>query len=150
MNEDLVKEIENISGFNFIDRKGEKVVKLFGKLTDQDFRAFVTVLRNYNKSFSIYDGLYPSMSDPGAYISYSQEKNELDGYWSMTLGNHGWSGGLYHIEESIIINQLNSLRRKNMITEIQIDKGVFLSNFNNVGDDMNEEINKILRQLHEG
>ncbi len=52
-------------------------------------------LKSHKLSIEFFDCLYPSPSDPGAYFSYSSLKNS----WEITLGNHGWSGGIYKIDE---------------------------------------------------
>lgn len=72
----------------------------------------LVILRNNKIAFAIYDSLYPSSGDPGAYLDYSQEKNEKANSWSMTLGNHGWTGGIYTIDEYIMARQILNLVQK--------------------------------------
>src|ERR1035437_9012508 len=86
---------------------------------DLPFNAFVTLLESMMKDgirFSFYDATYPSPSDPGAYFSYSP----TNGVWRMTLGNHGWSGGIYEVEAMVISSQLWSLYSRGALEPLQL------------------------------
>jgi len=62
------------------------------------------ILEKHKFKFDLFDLQYPQISDEGAYFSYTFDK-----VWKMTLGNHGWSGGIYTIDKNVIINQLTNL-----------------------------------------
>ena len=66
----------------------------------------------------------------------------------MTLGNHGWSGGIYIIDKKVIINQLTSLimLENNIVLEIQ--NANFLRHFTEKSDSENLEMNKKLEEIH--
>lgn len=101
-------------------------------------------LKQRQQRFALYDPLYPS--DPGAYFSYSPE-NAVEGVWQMTLGNHGWSGGIYQIGEQTLCLQLSNLAAKRMLTTIEIE-GVTLFSYALESVSKNSEINQRLRELH--
>lgn len=49
--------------------------------------------------FHIFEPEWPSISDPGAYITY----RPVDaGTWSVSLGNHGWHWAGYRVPENVV------------------------------------------------
>jgi hypothetical protein len=66
----------------------------------------------------------------------------------MTLGNHGWSGGMYQIEESIILKQLENLIKKNLIQDIKIERVVFFSKYKNAETNRNQIVNERILEIH--
>lgn len=109
--------------------------------------AFVTFLESMMKDcikFSFYDPMYPSPSDPGAYLSYSP----TNGVWRMTLGNHGWSGGIYEVEATAISSQLWSLYSKRALEPLHLENVGFASHYETEPQSKNEVMNRKLRELH--
>ena len=69
-------EIAKLKTFTIADRQGVKIVEIAREATFEDITELLLVLRKHRIAFAIYDPYYPSPSDPGAYLDYSQEKNE--------------------------------------------------------------------------
>lgn len=144
----LKTSLENIQGLTLVEKLGIRYVKFLKLITHESLEQLLYILKTNNLSFHFYDVFYPSMSDPGAYLSYSQEKNETKNCWSMTLGNHGWSGGIYHINESTIIIQLGNLVNRKVLNEIKIDNVAFFSHYNIVGSQLNDTENNKILEIH--
>lgn len=94
-----------------------------------DIRDLLNVLRREKYQIDFHDHVHPTISDPGAYFSYSTEKSIDDNHWSMTCGNHGWSGGIYQITDFILARQIISLIKKEELTRIQISDATFVSHY---------------------
>lgn len=107
----------------------------------------LTAIRRHSGEFSVHDPLYPSVSDPGAYFSYSTS-GALDGCWSMTLGNHGWTGGIYQIRDDVIIAQLDDLLALGMLDSLGIDHVHFLSGRPPQPAGANDEQNRFILAIH--
>ena len=108
----------------------------------------IKLLKTHKIDFSIFDPLYPSSSDPGAYLSYSATEINIEGNWQMTLGNHGWSGGIYQIPEEVILIQIKNLIEYQSGIEIEISEVIFFRKYSLVGEQINsQEISKI-QALH--
>lgn len=100
-------------------------------------------------SFSLHDPIYPSPSDPGAYISYSAEgQSNARPAWLMSLGNHGCSGGIYAIEHETIIVQLVSLAGKSLISNLKLGKDTFFSRYSLQSENASSDTNALLLKLH--
>lgn len=114
---------------------------------DLPSNTFVTLLEsmmNDGIEFAFYDATYPSPSDPGAYFSYSP----MNGVWRMTLGNHGWSGGIYMVEAAVVSTQLRSLYSKGALDPLDLEKVCFFSHYEPEPQSKNEAMNRKLRELH--
>lgn len=144
----LKSEIEKIEGLKVIEKFECQYIQFSTALTCQDLQKLIHLLRKHKIVFSVYDFLYPSISDPGAYMSYSQLNNESEKHWNMTLGNHGWSGGVYQIEEPIVLKQLENLIEKNLIQDIQIERVVFFSHYKNAEPNRNQIENDRILEIH--
>ena len=114
----------------------------------ENILALLKILRTHSVSFALYDSYYPSPSDPGAYLDYSQELNETADSWSMTLGNHGWSGGIYTINENNIALQIHNLVRNNQIDSIKIENVKIASHYDKENIDRNRNRNALLYGIH--
>lgn len=77
---------------------------------------FLEFLKSHKLSLEFFDCLYPSPSDPGAYFSYYSLENS----WEMTLGNHGWSGGIYKIDEKTVAKQIFNLNKIEQLKSLKI------------------------------
>jgi hypothetical protein len=94
--------------------------------------------------FSLFDAAYPgTASDPGAYLDY----RPVDGAWHMTLGNHGWTGGIYRIDTSIVLLQLRSLYEKGRL-ELGVQDVYFSEYYDMANSARNLEKNEQLRRIH--
>ena len=90
--------------------------------------------------FSLFDPKYPS----GAYLSYSP-KNRA---WLMTLGNHGWSGGIYNIRPKIVSRQLYDLYVSDRLEPLGLDGVYFFKHYQPKSVETNEEMNRQLENIH--
>lgn len=101
------------------------------------------ILEKHKFKFDFFDRKYPQISDEGAYFSYS-----FDQVWKMTLGNHGWSGGIYIIDKKVIINQLTNLIMLENEIELGIKNVSFFKQFTEKSDSENLEMSKRLKDIH--
>lgn len=140
-------EIEKINGLKVIEKSECQYVQFSTDLTYQDLESLIHFLRKHKIAFSFYDFLYPSISD-GTYLIYSQLNNDSEKHWNMTLDNHGWFGGVFQIEESIILKQLENLIKKNLIQDIQIERVVSFLHFKNAETNRNQFVNDRILEIH--
>ncbi|KFC22694.1 hypothetical protein [Epilithonimonas lactis] len=101
------------------------------------------IFEKHKFKFDVFDAQYPQISDEGAYFSYSFDK-----VWKMTLGNHGWSGGIYIIDKEVIINQLTNLTILENKIELKIRNVNFFKQFTEKSDSENFEMNGRLKEIH--
>lgn len=101
------------------------------------------IFEKHKFKFDLFDRKYPQISDEGAYFSYSFDK-----VWKMTLGNHGWSGGIYTIDKTVIVNQLTSLIMLENKIELEIQNANFFRHFTEKSNSENFEMNKKLEEIH--
>ncbi len=146
----LETEIEQLKDFSVVNRQNSKVIEIKKETTFEKLVELLRILKRNNIAFSFYDSYYPSPSDPGAYLDYSQEKNETDNAWSMTLGNHGWTGGIYTITENNITRQIHNLVKNNQIDSIRIDNVKIFSHYDKENDDINKNQNALIFGIHAG
>lgn len=66
----LYTEIANINGVEIIEKSNEKILTFRDSISTTDIEMLVHILYKFKTAFSFYDLLYPSGSDPGAYLSY--------------------------------------------------------------------------------
>lgn len=104
----------------------------------------LVVLAQHEFEFAIYDPTYPSPSDPGAYFSYSPKQ----GRWRMTLGNHGWSGGIYDVPVKAIASQLRNLLTRSLLTAIDLDHVHFSKHYAPETPEKNRVMTERLLALH--
>ncbi|NRT13609.1 hypothetical protein [Flavobacterium sp. 14A] len=143
-------EIEQLKDFTIVNRQNSKVIEIKKETTFENIVELLLILKKNNIAFSFFDSYYPSPSDPGAYFDYSQEKNETDNAWSMTLGNHGWTGGIYTITENNIIRQIHNLIKNNQIDIIRIDNVKIFSHYDKENADNNKNQNALIFGIHSG
>lgn len=146
----LETEIEKLEDFAVVTRQNSKVIEIKKETTFENIVELLRILKRNNIAFSFYDSYYPSPSDPGAYLDYSQEKNETESAWSMTLGNHGWSGGVYTITEKVIARQIYNLLENNQIDSIRIDNVKIFSHYDKKNSDYNKNENALIYGIHSG
>ena len=124
-------------------------IKFDAGVTHAEINRLLATLMLSKAEFCLYDAHYPSPSDPGAYISYSQEGADPN-CWSMTLGNHGWSGGIYQIQDTVICNQLFHLLSSKAIDAVQLNKVSFFSHYKRLTPPENRLLNDLISKLHTG
>lgn len=146
--ETYVKDIENLDGFKVSKVYDKESVVFTDSVTYLGVCELIKILSSYNIAFSFHDSLFPTWSDPGAYLDYSQEKNDKNGFWNMTLGNHGWSGGIYSFKNEIVANQLFSLISKKLLSSIQIEGAKIFSHYDMENDKKNEEMIARIDEVH--
>jgi hypothetical protein len=142
----LTEKISKIKGIKIEEKFNNKVAIFDSTLSSAEIEEFVNILYNYESAFSFYDRLYPSPSDPGAYTSYFRKENSES--WKMTLGNHGWSGGIYSINKEVIYKQLNNLIHSSQLTEIQFEGVVTFSHYEEEPSEKNKKQNDYIREIH--
>lgn len=142
----LYTEISNIDGIKLVEKFNKKVASFDNSLSKNNIELFVLTLYKYKTAFSFHDTLYPSPSDPGAYISYFLKPSSEN--WKMSLGNHGWSGGIYTIDNEVIYKQLNNLIQSSQLSEIQIEGVGTFSHYAEKNGEENKRQNDYLIEVH--
>ena len=136
--------IDTIPGTQLLKSEKGRVVIFDGGVTEDVFHAFLAAMMRDGVEFSLFDPAYPSPSDPGAHLSYCPQQ----GAWLMTLGNHGWSGGIYQIAPNIISRQLFDIHVKGQLKSLGLDKVCFFRHREPVSPESIEKMNKLLESLH--
>lgn len=136
--------ITAIAGLS-LDRIGR--IQFGNALSAEDFGRLLQSIRRHVGEFALFDPLFPSVSDPGAYFSYCALP-PLPKRWHMTLGNHGWSGGIYQIEEQTILCQLENLWRQGKLNSVSIDHVNFFHHRPRQSGEANNTMNARLMQIH--
>lgn len=113
--------------------------------TDLDSLIFST--KYHNLGLSYFDDLYPSPSDPGAYFNF-YPSNASESLYLMSLGNHGWSGGIYLIDEEIMKKQLRNLIRLKLLKSIELTFDLPMKNNSLKDEESNSAMNIRLSDLH--
>jgi hypothetical protein len=68
----------------------------------------------------------------------------------MTFGNHGWSGGIYEIDDRTICCQLKDLVTNKLIQHIKLDRVYFFSHYQLESASENRAMNNQLLAIHGG
>lgn len=108
------------------------------------FASLLSSMMENGTEFAFFDTDYPSPSDPGAYFNYSPRGGE----WRMSLGNHGWSGGIYVIETEVVCRQLQKLNSKGALEALTIDGVLFARHYKPETPLQNQEMNARLKEIH--
>jgi hypothetical protein len=144
----LCREIEQINGLKIIEKREKKHIVFVEKIAIENIEKLLNIFAKYKQSFHFYDALYPSPSDPGAYMSYEKVATENATQWRMSLGNHGWSGGIYLIDNQVFTAQLSNLLTKQLLQEISIETAGWASQKAIVDRDENDKMNKRILEMH--
>ncbi|MDO6472313.1 hypothetical protein [Maribacter sp. 1_MG-2023] len=142
----LTEFVKNNSGLTI---EGNKLL-IGDNFSLSDIPRLIQIFRTNNIEFGIHDIVHPSPTDPGAYIDYSLLMSESQDNWSMTMGNHAWSAGIYRIKESTIILQLENLIKNNKLSEIKVGNALFFSRKEVLEKSLSDEKNAELIILHSG
>lgn len=133
-----------IPGIQIHDGEKGRCIVFEKGLTAEEFTDFLDAMMQDSMEFSLFDPKYPSPSDPGAYLSYSPKEDE----WLMTLGNHGWSGGVYNITPEIVSRQLHDLYLTGLLEPLGLDRVCFFKHYEPVSAERNEQMNRLLEKIH--
>lgn len=114
-----------------------------------DVKNLLNVLKSEKYQIAFHDNVHPTVSDPGCYFSYSSQKSIDDNHWSMTCGNHGWSGGIYQIRDFILARQIMSLIKKEELTRIQISDVIFFSYYMLKSEDESKKKGAEISDMHQ-
>lgn len=136
--------MDTIEGVNYYDGLSGREVVFDEDLSENSLALFLAGMMESGLEFSFYDPLFPSPSDPGAYMSYRPGGST----WKMTLGNHGWSGGIYEIEPATIRRQLKNLHDKGLLAGLRLDRVCFFSHYAMESQENSRAMNERLSQIH--
>jgi len=115
----------------------------------KEIENLVFFLWNNGYDIAFHDIIYPTISDPGAYFDYSVKKAKLNGFWSMTFGNHGWTGGIYHIRIGTVSKQIFNLVNKGKIDRIQISNVIFFMHKEVMSKEKSEAMDIEIFKMHD-
>ena len=144
----LEQFITNNSNFELVIQENTLFVKISKSATVNEVKSIIQILKSNKYEIAFHDTIHSTLSDPGAYFSYSTKKTK-NGYWSMTCGNHGWAGGIYHIKDETIINQIYNLIQKSAFDQIQITNVVFFNHFKTESKDKSIKKDNELLIMHQ-
>jgi hypothetical protein len=125
----LTKFVELNPSFELVNKGNISFITIGKKVETEDIQLLLEKLWIEKCEITFHDTIHPTLSDPGAYFSYSTEKSEKKNVWSMTYGNHGWSGGIYHLNEKTVAKQITNLIHETSMNEIQITDVCFFSHY---------------------
>ncbi len=143
----LARRVNAIDGCRYV-RGRPRRIDLPDALPDSTLDALLEVLRECGEDFGFHDERYPSPSDPGADFSYSP--SETEGKWRMTLGNHGWTGGIYEIDGGTIRRQVKDLVARKLLRSIEVGDVCFFSHKPAESAASSRAMNKKLLRIHPG
>ena len=143
----MEQEISRIAGFGVVEIDGRTKITVDSRISTQSIRSLLKTLHERKSEFSFYDALYPDKD--GSYFAYSQEKNAGPDIWGMTLGNHGWSDGIYTIREENIVLHIENLARKDSPLYIETEKVAFFAHYKHKSDEDNKAMNERLVSTHD-
>tara|TARA_B100000795_G_C22446659_1_gene304065 strand:+ start:39 stop:518 length:480 start_codon:yes stop_codon:yes gene_type:complete len=129
-------------------QENTKLIQVNKSSTIKEINNLISVLKSDKYELAFHDTVHPTLSDPGAYFSYSTKKSK-NGYWSMTYGNHGWAGGIFQIKESTVAYQIYNLIQKGKLNQIQITNVVFFNNFKMESTSKSVNKDKELFNMHQ-
>jgi hypothetical protein len=123
----LSEFIESNNNFSLFKEDNFEYVNIMKSAKLDEISSLLEVLRNEKMEIAFHDTIHPTISDPGAYFSYSTIKAPNSNIWSMTYGNHGWSGGIYHIKNETLSKQIHNLIQNDKIDKIKITGVIFFN-----------------------
>ncbi len=145
----IVKFIKKIYSMEVAIDKNTYFIKFSQTVTKQEIIELLNELWDCEFEMSFHDSIYPTISDPGAYFSYSTIKTNGKGFFSMTYGNHGWSDGIFHIRIETISQQIYNLICKGELNKIQITEVVFFSHYEIKTKKESETKDEEVYQMHD-
>lgn len=133
-----------ISGVKFYEDNQGHHITFDDGLAEDTFSALIALMQQDSLEFGLFDPRYPSPSDPGAYFKYRPNVSS----WQMTLGNHGWSGGIYSITPALIAKQLYSLYHAKLLEPLNLDKVYFSAHYAIESESKNKAMIELLERIH--
>jgi len=143
-----MKFVSNHPHIKMVKDNGIEYLSIDKNVGTDEISQLLTLLRDEKLEITFHDSVHPTISDPGAYFSYSTVKSVDDNHWSMTYGNHGWSGGIYQIRDFILANQITSLIKKEELSRIQISDVVFFSDYEVKSEDESKKKGSEIQEMH--
>ncbi|NND77829.1 MAG: VanZ family protein [Flavobacteriales bacterium] len=145
---DLNKFIVSNNNLELIYLEEKKHIKIDRSITTLEITKLLDLLWKESAGINFHDIIHPQLSDPGAYFFYSSKNCPDKRTWKLTLGNHGWSGGMYLIKTSTLAQQLNNLIKRSKISSIEFGDVTFFSSLTYKGEEKSEEMNRKLMEMH--
>jgi len=129
-NRELTKFLSSIQTINLTKENGITFLQIDKQTSEGDITELLEYLWNKKYDIAFYDAIVnKGGEDPGAYFSYSSKSTITSKTWGMTYGNHGWSGGIYHITSKTLTRQIFNLIQNTRIEKIQISNVTFFSQY---------------------
>jgi hypothetical protein len=92
---------------------------------------------------------YTQQSATLVHTSAIQQKRVLaKDHWSMTLGNHGWTGGIYQIRKTTVNQQVYNLFMRKKLKEVGITDVAFFSHYNRESPERSRIKDQEILQMH--
>ena len=144
----LVKFVSEHSNFQIIKEEGVEYLSIDKRVGTDEVSKLLKILHEEQLELTFHDTVHPTLSDQGAYFSYSTKKSKDDKNWSMTYGNHGWSGGIYQIRDFTLARQIISLIKKEELQRIKISDVVFFSHYEIKSDEESKKKDSEIQEIH--
>jgi hypothetical protein len=144
----LDKFVSEHPNFQIIKDEGIDYLGIDRNVGADEVSEILKILHEEKLALTFHDTVHPTLSDPGAYFSYSTEKSKDEKYWSMTYGNHGWSGGIYQIRDFSLAKQIISLIKKEKLERIQISDVIFFSHYDTKSEEDSKKKDSEIQEMH--
>jgi hypothetical protein len=135
--------------FEVVVESAVKYIVINPSVNRSDLDSLLDLLWSEGFEIAFHDTIHPTISDPGAYFSYSTYKSSGKSVWSMTYGNHGWSGGIYHINSNTVSHQILNLIQHKKMDRIQITGVIFFSQYELENTQKSKAKDLEIQQIHE-
>jgi hypothetical protein len=143
-----MKFVSSHPHLELISENGIEYVGIDKSVGTDEISQLLALLREKKSGITFHDTVHPTISNPGAYFSYSTEKSVDDKHWSMTCGNHGWSGGIYQIRDFTLAQQIISLVKKEELSRLQISDVGFFSHYDVKSEAESKTMDAEIQEMH--
>jgi hypothetical protein len=144
---DFLKMMHAAKGLNLVTIRDRNVFEINYNSDTIDLDSLIFSAKYNDIGLSYFDDLYPSPSDPGAYFNFFHS-NESETIYYMSLGNHGWSGGIYLVDEEIMKKQLRNLIHHKLLKTIELTFELPMKYYSLKDSRSNSEMSQRLIDLH--
>ena len=144
---DFLKMMQAAKGWTLTTKWERHLFELNYNPEFSDLDSLIFSSKYHNLGLSYFDDLYPSPSDPGAYFNF-YPSNTSESQYLMSLGNHGWSGGIYLIDEEIMKKQLHNLIKLKLLKAIELTFDLPMKYYSLEDEDSNSVMRLRLFNLH--
>ncbi|GAB5523199.1 MAG: hypothetical protein Roseis2KO_10710 [Roseivirga sp.] len=144
----FIKFVSNHPHLKLIKEDGVIFLGIDNEIGTDEVSELLKTLHQEKLEITFHDTVHPTLSDPGSYFSYSTNKSKDQGHWSMTYGNHGWSGGIYQIRGFTLAKQIVNLIKKEKLDRIQISNVTFFSHFGVKSDEESKAKDAEIQEMH--